>query len=307
MIEVEHITKKFGDALILSDVSFLIPDGEIYGLIGYNGVGKTTLLKIISGIYRPDSGRVKIQGEDVYENAKIKQKSFFMTEEATFFSQSSLKQMRKFYSGYYPNWSDKTFEGLVKWFGVDPSMKISQFSKGMQRQASLTLAFSTRAKYLFLDEAFDGLDYTMRRQIRDMIQFYVKAENATILVSSHNLKELEDLADHIGMLSEGKLIFNDSTKQMRQNYQACQFVFEGERNVLEALDLELLEPDENVSLCEQEKRSHYFGIIHAGDREAYRILQEAGAKQIRLRPVQLEEFFRKERKEQEIDWKEIFE
>lgn len=206
MIEARHISKYFGRTEILSDISFQAEAGEIFGLIGCNGVGKTTLMKILNGIYRPDSGAVLIGGEPVYENAAIKRQCFFMTEEAGFFNQSSLNQMRTFYQGYYPGWKDRTFEGLVNWFGVDPSMKISQFSKGMQRQAGLILAFSTHARYLFLDEAFDGLDFIIRQQMREMLKYYACAKSAVLIVSSHNLRELEELADHIGMLEEGKLI-----------------------------------------------------------------------------------------------------
>jgi len=128
MIQVEHISKKFGDFPVLKDISFCADEGAIYGLIGYNGVGKTTLMKIISGIYRPDAGTVRINGEPVYENASVKKQCFFMTEEATYFSQASLMQMRRFYRGYYENWSDHTFQGLIRLFGVDPNMKISRFS-----------------------------------------------------------------------------------------------------------------------------------------------------------------------------------
>lgn len=303
MIRAEHITKKFGDFTVLSDVSFCVPGGEIYGLIGYNGVGKTTLLKILSGIYRPDSGVAMIQEEPVYENAELKQQCFFMTEEAAFFHQSSLNKMRRFYSGYYPNWSDKTFQGLIEWFGVDPTMKISRFSKGMQRQASMILAFSTRPKYLFLDEAFDGLDYTMRKQIREMFRYYAKAENAAILVTSHNLKELEDLADHIGMLNDGRLVFNDATRQMRENYQACTFTCEGDIENIMKLELELLEHADRHSGSGQ---NSYFCIINSSADDAENKLKQAGAENLQIRPVQLEEFFRKERKERNVDWEDIF-
>lgn len=295
MIEAVHISKKFGDFPVLSDISFQAPEGEIYGLIGYNGVGKTTLLKILSGIYRPDSGQARIGGHSVYENPKEKQNCFFMTEEATFFDQSSLKQMRKFYRGYYPGWQDRTFEGLVRWFGVDPEKKISQFSKGMQRQASLTLAFSSGARYLFLDEAFDGLDFTMRRQMRRMLRYYAEVKQAALLVSSHNLRELEDLADHIGMLSEGALVFDGSTEQMRRNYQTCRFVVPPDAD-LSALQAELTEKDGEEILC----------ILAGTEEEADLRLRALGAERIRIRPVQLEEFFRKERKEHDIDWEEIF-
>lgn len=295
MISVEHISKRFGDVLVLNDISFQAQEGEIYGLIGYNGVGKTTLMKIISGIYRPDVGSVKMDGVPVYENAQMKKQCFFMTEEATYFSQASLMQMRKFYRGYYENWSDQTFYGLIEFFGVDPNMKISRFSKGMQRQASLVLAFSTHSRYLFLDEAFDGLDFTMRRTMKDMLIYYARTQQALLLVSSHNLKELEDLADKIGMLSEGELIFDDSTKHMREQFCTCHFSAAGSMDP-HVLNTKLLEKDGDGYLC----------IMELSEADARKQLEQAGAENIRTRPIQLEEFFRKERKEKEIDWKEIF-
>lgn len=308
MIEAVHISKKFGWSEILSDISFQVSKGEIYGLVGCNGVGKTTLLKILAGIYRPDQGYSQIAGEKVYENDKVKRRCFFMTEEATFFEQSSLKQMRKFYQGYYPEWEDRTFNGLVDWFGVDPSMKISRFSKGMQRQAGLILAFSTHAEYLFLDEAFDGLDFTMRRQISGMLRYYAASAPAALLISSHNLKELEDLADHIGMLNEGKLIFNGSVQEMKENYQTCCFTFGDSQMNSEngrEMDLSILNGMLDAKLTEKTSYG-YLCILHASKQEAFRRLEAVGADDIRIRPVQLEEFFRIERKEQEVDWEKIF-
>ncbi|MGN0295319.1 MAG: ABC transporter ATP-binding protein [Lachnospiraceae bacterium] len=308
MIEAIHISKKFGRSEILSDISFQVSKGEIYGLVGCNGVGKTTLLKILGGIYRPDQGYGQIAGEKVYENDKVKRHCFFMTEEATFFEQSSLNQMRKFYQGYYPKWEDRTFNGLVDWFRVDPSMKISRFSKGMQRQAGLILAFSTHAEYLFLDEAFDGLDFTMRRQISGMLRYYAASAPAALLISSHNLKELEDLADHIGMINEGKLIFNGSVQEMRENYQTCSFTFGNSQMSSEAekvMELSVLNRILDAELTEKTSDG-YLCILHTSKQEAFRRLEAVGADDIRIRPVQLEEFFRIERKEQEVDWEKIF-
>ena len=192
----------------------------------------------------------------------------------------------------------------MEWFGVDPSMKISRFSKGMQRQASLILAFSTRPEYLFMDEAFDGLDYSMRRQVRDMFRFYVKNRGATILVTSHNLKELEDLADHIGMLHEGRLTFDDSTGQMRKSYQTCEFTYAGDVDSLYIDEIELIE---RIDILDKKTGSaRYYCIIRASEENACLKLQAAGAEAIQARPVQLEEFFRMERKERDVDWEKIF-
>lgn len=295
MISIEHVSKSFGKTEVLRDISLQLTEGEIYGLIGYNGVGKTTLMKMISGIYRPDTGAILMDGEPIYENAAMKKQCFFMTEEATYFSQASLLQMRKFYSGYYENWSDQTFYGLIRLFGVDPDMKISRFSKGMQRQASLALAFATRSKCLFLDEAFDGLDFTMRRMMREMLIYYAHETNAILVVSSHNLKELEDLADHIAMLSEGDLVFNDSTQHMRERFCACHFRT-SEKIDPENLNAAMLEREDDGWLC----------ILEMEASEARWWLEKFGAQDIHIRPIRLEEFFRIERKVQNVEWKEIF-
>jgi ABC-2 type transport system ATP-binding protein len=296
MLEVQQLSKGFGSQRVLSGIDFQVPAGEIFGLIGYNGVGKTTLLKILSGIYRPDRGSVRMDGVPVYEHPEIKHQCFFMTEEATFFAQSSMVQMQRFYSGYYPNWSRKTFQGLAAWFGVDPTQPISRFSKGMQRQASLTLALAARPRFLFLDEAFDGLDFTMRRQVRAMLRYYVREKHATAVISSHNLRELEGLADQIGMLSDGELVFHDTLARLRAHYQTARFQFDGPTEALSSLNAELLEREDDGYLC----------ILQATPQAAAERLEALGCRAVRLQPVQLEEFFRTERKEKEVDFEEIF-
>lgn len=297
MLEVKGITKSFGDFNVLSDISFQAEEGEIYGLIGYNGVGKTTLLKMMCGIYRPDAGEIRIQDQPVYEHADIKRQCFFMTEESTHFHQASLKQMQKFYRGYYPDWNDQTFQNLVNLLGMNTGMKISRFSKGMQRQAGLILAFSSRAKYLFLDEAFDGLDVTMRQLMKDMICFYARKEQALVVVSSHNLLELEHLADRIGMLNEGELIYNESLDWMHQHYCTCSFLLPDASADIGRLSAEILEQKEQEYTC----------VIEAPGDEARRRLNEIGAVVKEIRPIQLEEFFRKERREKNVDWEKVFE
>lgn len=296
MISVEHVYKRFARSPVLDDVSLTAEPGEIYGLIGYNGVGKTTLMKIISGIYRPDKGKVLMDGVSVYENTDKKKQCFFMTEEATYFMQASLTEMRKFYRGYYENWSDKTFYGLIDLFEVDPCMKISRFSKGMQRQAALALAFATHSKYMFLDEAFDGLDFSIRKTMRELLRYYAEQKQAVLIVSSHNLRELEDLVDKIGMLNQGKLVFDGSTKEMRSRFCSCSFRLEAGEYCLESLDAQLLEREDNVFSC----------IMECSHEEAGKRLETLGAFDINVQPVKLEEFFRTERKEKHIDWNEIF-
>lgn len=299
MLKVSNVSKSFGRAEVLKDISFQIQDGEIYGLIGYNGVGKTTLMKIVCGIYRPDSGKIWMDQKPMYENPERKSNSFFMTEEISAFSQATLETMRKFYKGYYPNWSDAVYEKLLHVFHMEPGGRISQFSKGMQRQAGLILAFSANTKLLLLDEAFDGLDFGIRRQVRGMMQSYAKGKNAVILISSHNLSELEELADRVGMISQGKMIYDDSTSSMRELYQVCRLK---ENN---ALTKEELTEMGGRWVMRQAGEDYY---ILPGTPEAVQACMEPWMQEIQeIRPIKLEEFFQKERNEKEIDWNEIFE
>lgn len=298
MIKVSNISKAFGKANILNDISFQINDGEIYGLIGYNGVGKTTLMKIICGIYRPDSGKIWMDQKLLYENAEKKSDSFFMTEEISAFSESTLSDMRKFYKGYYPDWSDEIYYSLVDAFQMRANEKIGRFSKGMQRQAGLILAFSTNVKHLFLDEAFDGLDFGIRKQVRIMMQAYVKQRNACILVSSHNLSELEELADHLGMLSEGNLIYDGSIVQMKERFQVCRVKKDSKIHRL------LMQREDYVWLGLRDGVESY--IVPGTREEVEERFLDYQPEILEIRHIKLEEYFQKERCERQIDWEEIF-
>lgn len=296
MIKVEHVTKAFGRQRVLKDVSFSVSPGQVYGLIGYNGVGKTTLLKMISGIYRPDEGWIRYDGEIAYENPAVKKKCFLMTEEVTFFPQATLEDMRHFYRGYYLTWSDEVYHQLLQVFGIPADVRISSFSKGMQRQARLILAFSTGVSALFLDEAFDGLDYSMRCLMKEMIHGYVELRNAMVLISSHNLQELEDLADCIGMLNNGELIFDNTTAYMRKEYQKCTFYISDEAVFRSNEAFIHLEQEESGLSC----------IIKGTKEEAFGLLKQTGASNIQIRPIRLEEFFEVERNVKHVDWEKVF-
>ncbi|HIT90514.1 MAG TPA: ABC transporter ATP-binding protein [Candidatus Merdenecus merdavium] len=298
MIELKKISKSFGNMVVLEDVTMKMNHGNIYGLIGYNGVGKTTLLKILAGIYTPERGEVLIEEEKVYENPRIKQEIFFMTEESLAFPQSTLEDMRRFYKGYYKGWSDQTYEGLLKLFQIDPREKISTFSKGMQRQGGLILAFSTHCKYMLLDEAFDGLDLVMRRLVNEMIKYYVSDKDGIILITSHNLTELEQLAHKIFMLNHGQLVFEESTKRIETLYHKCTFLWE---NHLTQIPLEEL----GMKLLEQREQT-YVGIMKGSSDEILKKLSLIGCERIELDRVQLEELFQAEGKVKHVDWSKIF-
>ena len=216
MIEVLKISKCFGRKTVLEDISLRIADHQIYGLIGYNGAGKTTLLKLISGIYRVDGGSLLVDDASVYENASVKQNIFLMTEELFFLPQADLSEMENFYKGYYPKWDSGVYDRLIRVFGLDRRQKISGFSKGMQRQAGILTAFSSGCRYLLLDEAFDGLDLGIRKTMRQILRLYVEKRDATVILTSHNLDELEECADRFGMIRHGKLEADMAVDEVRE-------------------------------------------------------------------------------------------
>ncbi|MGI6720985.1 MAG: ABC transporter ATP-binding protein [Anaerovoracaceae bacterium] len=215
MISIEGVSKRFGPHRVLDDISLQIKDGEIFGLTGFNGAGKTTLLKIINGIYRPDDDAVLVDGKPVYENECVKAGMFMMTEELFFKPQATIAEMEKFYRGYYPGWQSGVYRGLMEIFGLQDDRKISGFSKGMMRQTGLMTAFASGAGILLLDEAFDGLDIGVRRTMRSMLRSYVAQRRAAVVITSHNLQELEECVDRFGMINEAHLVCDMTVEEVR--------------------------------------------------------------------------------------------
>lgn len=205
MIEVKNLTKRFGDFTALQDISLTVDNGSVYGLVGYNGAGKTTLLKNISGIYKPEAGEVLFDGENVFNNEKKKEEIFFMPDDLYFSPYANMKKMADFYNGYYHRFDYVTFNRLVEAFGLDPKKRISGFSKGMQRQAEMVLALSTHPRLLLLDESFDGIDPQKRVLMKGLLKEAIKENGTSVIISSHNLQELENLCDHIGIINGKKI------------------------------------------------------------------------------------------------------
>lgn len=214
MIEVKKLTKRFGDFTALQDISLTVNDGCVYGLVGYNGAGKTTLLKNISGIYKPESGEVLFDGENIFNNEKKKEELFFMPDDLYFGPYANMKKMADFYNGYYNRFDYNTFNRLVEAFGLDPKKRISGFSKGMQRQAEMVLALSTHPKLLLLDESFDGIDPQKRLLMKGLINETVKDNGTSVIISSHNLQELENLCDHIGIINGKKISITGAVDEL---------------------------------------------------------------------------------------------
>ena len=198
MLELKNITKTFGNFTALEDLSLTVPKGAVYGLVGPNGAGKSTAIRLLTGVYRPDKGEITLEGAPIYENPDAKVRIGYIPDDIFYFPSASLEDMHKYYRGIYPNFDDALFERLFEVFKLPRKGPMRRFSKGMQKQAAFHLAICTRPDVLVLDEPVDGLDPVMRRQVWSLLLSDVAQYETTVLVSSHNLRELEDICDHVG-------------------------------------------------------------------------------------------------------------
>ena len=207
MIKIEHVTKYFEDYPVLNDLSLTVPKGSIYGLMGLNGAGKTTLLRHLSGFLRQNSGSITIDGQDITDNEALKRQVLFIPDELFFFRGYSMTEMSRYYRKLYPRWNEARFAEMTRDFGLDPKANIGKFSKGMKKQAAFCLAMAAMPDYLLLDEPVDGLDPIVRHKLRRYLMDDVADREMTVLVSSHNAKEMEDICNYIGILAKGKMVF----------------------------------------------------------------------------------------------------
>ncbi|MCD7793235.1 MAG: ABC transporter ATP-binding protein [Oscillospiraceae bacterium] len=217
MIEVRSVTKTFDSFKALDGLTLTAPVGGIYGLVGPNGSGKSTIIRHITGVYRQDSGEVLVCGEPVYENDAVKSRIAYIPDDIFYFTQSGVRDMMRFYRGIYPKFSAERYEKLREVFELDEKKPIRRMSKGMQKQAAFWLSMCFQADVLVLDEPVDGLDPVMRRQIWSIIMSDVAEHGTTVLVSSHNLRELEDVCDHVGILDHGKMLLERSLAELQDN------------------------------------------------------------------------------------------
>lgn len=227
MIQVNHVVKSFEGFKALDGLDMHVKGGSIYGLVGPNGAGKSTIIRHITGIYRPDSGSVVVDGVPVYENPQVKSRIAWIPDELYYFVSASTRDMMKFYRGIYPQFDDKRYQALREAFPeVDEKAPIRRLSKGMQKQSAFWLALCCNPDILVLDEPVDGLDPVMRRQVWSLLMNDVSQRGTTVLVSSHNLRELEDVCDHVGILSHGKVLLERSLSELQDNILKMQVVFQ---------------------------------------------------------------------------------
>ena len=226
MIEVRDAVKKFDGFAALDGANLLVPQGSVYGLVGPNGAGKSTLIRHLTGIYRQDGGTVRVDGQPVWENAALKARIAAIPDDWYYFMQSTVRDMMRFYKGFYPSFSTERYEKLKEVFNIDEKRPIRRLSKGMQKQVAFWLALSCMPDYLILDEPVDGLDPVMRRQVWSLVMGDVAQRGTTVLVSSHNLRELEDVCDHVGIMDHGKVLLERSLAQLQDNMVKLQVVFQ---------------------------------------------------------------------------------
>ena len=228
MISAKNVTKTFGNFRALSDMSLNVEKGSVYGLVGPNGAGKTTIIKNLVGIYTPDSGIIEIDGQGVYENTALKDRIIYIGDDLNFFSSYTVLDMAKFYSGIYSRWSWERFNSLKDVFRIDVGRKASRLSKGMQKQTAFWLGISSCPDVMILDEPVDGLDPVMRKNVWKIIMQDVAERGTTILISSHNLRELEDVCDHVGIMNNGEVVLEKSLDDVKGNIHKVQLAFEND-------------------------------------------------------------------------------
>ncbi len=224
MLEMKNITKTFGSFKALDDLSMTVPKGAVYGLVGPNGAGKSTAIRHLTGVYRPDSGDVLMEGQPIYENPKMKVRIAYIPDDVFYFPSATLDEMHQFYRGMYPNFDEDLYRRLYDVFQLPEKTPLRRFSKGMQKQAAFHLAICCRPDVLILDEPVDGLDPVMRRQVWSLILADVAERGTTVLISSHNLRELEDICDYVGIMDHGKMILERSLADMQGTTLKVQMV-----------------------------------------------------------------------------------
>ena len=283
MLEVKNAVKTFDGFRALDGLTMTVPKGAVYGLVGPNGAGKSTIIRHLAGIYRQDSGEVLLDSQPVYENTEAKRRMAVIGDDWYYFPQAGIKEMAKFYAGIYPAFSWERYEKLKQVFPLDEKMMLRRMSKGMQKQAAFWLTVCCMPEYLILDEPVDGLDPVMRRQVWSLLLGDVAERGTTVLVSSHNLRELEDVCDHVGILNHGKVLLERSLSDLQDNTVKLQVAYQGVTEPVLPAELNILH------------RSHvgrvYTYIVRGSSQEILRRMQITEPVLLESIPLTLEEIF----------------
>ncbi len=284
MIEAKGLTKRFGSFQALNDLNLHVKTGSIYGLIGVNGSGKTTIIKTLTGILIPDSGYALFDGKPVLENEAVKARIGYIPDELYFYGNYSLKNMAAYYEGIYSSWDKNRFYRMADDFALPVGNRIGKFSKGMQKQAAFILALSHRPDFLILDEPIDGLDPIVRKKVWNYVVEDVADRSMTVLVSSHNLREMEGICDSIGIISKGEMKIEQDLDELKSDIHKVQVAFEDEAAGLAALD--------SLKVLHSETRGSVHIVIIRDKREhVEEVLGTASPKILDILPLSLEEVF----------------
>jgi len=263
MIEVKNLTKSFEKATVLENLNCKIEKGSIYGLVGANGAGKSTLLRIIMGIYKGEAGEVVVENEDPFDNEKVKSNMTFVPDDIYFYQGYTLDKMAKVYMSVYEKFDYEYFKKLTDIFHLSRTKKLNTFSKGMKRQSALILAISTKAEYLFFDETFDGLDPVIRNLVKKIICEAVSERKVTVILTSHNLRELEDICDHLGLLHKGGIFFESDINSLKTKMFKIQLALKEDFDERDLKELEIMSFKKKGSVAtiiikgEKEKTEEY--------------------------------------------------
>ena len=298
MIEIREVTKKYGKFTAVDKLSMTVDKGSVYGLVGYNGAGKPTLLKTVAGIYRADGGSVTVDGVDVFDSADVKRRMFYVPDDLYFNYNSSIEKMAKFYAGYYPKFSFETLDKLCGVFKLDKTARINSFSKGMQRQAAMILGMSTLPEILLLDESFDGLAPAKRSLMNNMLIEYAADRECSIIVSSHNLHELTDICDHIALINGKRIVLDCSVDDISASRCKFRVVFADEKSREDFADFDIKRFDKDGKIVT---------LSLGGDpEENEKKLNAMSPLLVEKYPLTLEEIFLEEMEDTDYDFKEIF-
>ena len=281
MIEVRNVLKEFDGFRALDDLNMTVPTGSVYGLVGPNGAGKSTIIRHLTGIYRQDAGEITIDGAPVFENPEVKSRIAYIPDDIFYYANASIREMMDFYRSIYPHFDAERFKKLADVFGLDPKRQMRRLSKGMQKQAAFWIAVSLRPEILILDEPVDGLDPVMRRQIWSIIMADVAENGTTVLVSSHNLRELEDVCDSVGIMNKGKIMIERSLNELQENIVKIQLALPDGEGLPEGLDI----------LHKSNTGRLQSLIMHGTQEEITEKLQSAHPLFIDAVPLTLEEIF----------------
>ena len=281
MISAKNVTKTFDGRAALDGLTLHVDKGSIYGLIGPNGAGKTTFIKALMGIYRPDDGDILLTGKRIYENEPVKEQIAYVGDDLFFFTTYSILQTAKLYAGLYPNWSWELFNKLHEIYKIDLSRKVVRLSKGMQKQVAFWLGLSAQPEVMILDEPIDGLDPVMRRNTWKLILNEVSLRDMTVLISSHNLRELEDVCDHVGIMNGGKVLLEHPLAELQANIVKVLVALPDDAELPAGLDI----------LHQSSQGRLYTLIVHGDAAEVTNRLSTAQPQYLDVVPLTLEEIF----------------